>query len=96
MVPPLDDAGGASGGDAFGGCCEDLRASMGVTDATDDTFTSHFLVSDEGVFFLSVGHLSGMGPGVAWFDQAVLFCPFCGTKLQDKDELATRLASGEA
>ena len=28
--------------------------------------------------------------GVAWFDSAVLFCPFCGARLQTKEEVKKR------
>jgi hypothetical protein len=28
--------------------------------------------------------------GVGWFDHAVMFCPFCGTRLQTPDEVKRR------
>jgi hypothetical protein len=27
-----------------------------------------------------------------WFDQAVIFCPFCGKQLQSKEEIAAKSA----
>src|SRR3546814_9854140 len=51
-----------------------------------------FRVEENGVLFLKVGYvMTENGPG--WFDQAVLFCPFCGTQLQTEDEIRAR-ASG--
>jgi hypothetical protein len=39
------------------------------------------------VLYLTVGYIATQqGPG--WFDQAVIFCPFCGQKIQSKDEIA--------
>jgi 4-hydroxy-3-methylbut-2-en-1-yl diphosphate synthase IspG/GcpE len=29
--------------------------------------------------------------GVGWFDQAVIFCPFCGRRLQDKEDIARKV-----
>ena len=28
--------------------------------------------------------------GVAWFDQAPLYCPFCGLQIQDREEIRQR------
>lgn len=39
-------------------------------------------VEDNGVLYLSVGYIeTEEGPG--YFDAALLFCPFCGTRLQN-------------
>jgi hypothetical protein len=67
----------------FGSCCEDLSAAMTQPEQ------SMFRVEDSGVFYVSVGFVS-TPQGPAWFDQAVLFCPFCGTQLQTRDEIAAR------
>jgi hypothetical protein len=64
----------------FGTCCKDLK------DAFTAAPTSTFRVEENGVLYLSVGYVA-TERGPAWFDQAVLFCPFCGLKLQDKDEI---------
>ena len=41
------------------------------------------------MLYLTVGYVqTPEGPG--WFDQALIFCPFCGTKLQDRDEIQKR------
>jgi hypothetical protein len=45
---------------------------------------SFFRVESNGVLFLVVGYVqSEQGPG--FFDQAVLFCPFCGAQLQTRE-----------
>jgi hypothetical protein len=54
--------------------------------------SSFFRVEENGVLFLSVGYAS-TPKGAAFFDQAVLFCPFCGTKLQDLGAIAARSAT---
>jgi hypothetical protein len=67
----------------FGSCCKDLRAAM------HDVPSSFFRVEGNGVLYLSVGYVSTpSGPG--FFDQAVLFCPFCGATLQDRKDIASR------
>jgi hypothetical protein len=48
-----------------------------------------FRVESNGVLYFSVGFISTpQEPG--WFDQAVLFCPFCGVALQTRDEIKRR------
>jgi hypothetical protein len=65
---------------AFGSCCGDLATAM-------KTPNSMFRVEDNGVLYFSVGHVATeQGPG--WFDQAVIFCPFCGKQLQSKEQIA--------
>jgi hypothetical protein len=67
----------------FGDCCKDLA------DAIHQPPTSFFRLEANGVFYLTVGYVSTKdGPG--WFDQAVLFCPFCGAALQKRDEIRRR------
>jgi hypothetical protein len=64
----------------FGSCCEDLKTAM------QHPPNSFFSVEENGVLYLTVGYVATEdGPG--FFDQAVMYCPFCGTKLQDKDEI---------
>jgi hypothetical protein len=64
----------------FGSCCKDLKDAMNVPP------NSFFRVEDNGILYLTIGYVpTEDGPG--FFDQAVKFCPFCGTKLQDADEI---------
>jgi hypothetical protein len=69
----------------FGACCKDLK------DAMTSPPNSFFRVEENGVLYLTVGYVQTRdGPG--WFDQAVIFCPFCGQKIQDQDEIAKKKA----
>jgi hypothetical protein len=54
-----------------------------------------FVQEGTGVLFLTVGGVK-TDQGIGWFDQAVFFCPFCGTQLQTRDEikLSTTLSEG--
>jgi len=65
----------------FGSCCNDLQRAM-----THDT-THLIRVADNGVLYLAVG-VAETPDGLGWLDQAILFCPFCGTELQDRSEIA--------
>ena len=45
-----------------------------------------FRVEENGVLYLTIGYVpTDKGPG--FYDQAVIFCPFCGTKLQTPEEV---------
>jgi hypothetical protein len=66
----------------FGSCCNDLA------DAISQPPNSLFRV-DDGVLYLTVGYIE-TEEGVGWFEQAVLFCPFCGMRLQTREEISRR------
>jgi hypothetical protein len=60
----------------FGSCCKDLSDAMKIPPK------SFFFVEKNNVFYLTVGYApTESGPG--WFDQAVIYCPFCGKQLQE-------------
>jgi hypothetical protein len=61
----------------FGACCRDLN------DAMTSPPQSLFRVEENGVLYLTVGY-TPTEQGVAWFDGAVIYCPFCGKQLQDR------------
>ena len=48
-----------------------------------------FRVENNGVLYLSVAY-SQTPQGVGWFDQAPLFCPFCGTPIQDRESIRSK------
>src|SRR5262245_25115067 len=83
----VDDAGREGGEEAmrpFEACCKDLH------DAMNQPPNSMFRVEENGVLYLAVGYeVTEDGP--AWFDQAVLFCPFCGTGVQTREEVSSRV-----
>ena len=67
----------------FGTCCKQLQ------DAMNQPPNSLIFVEENGVLYLTVGYVqTEKGPG--FFDQAIIFYPFCGKKLQDKDEIAKK------
>jgi hypothetical protein len=49
--------------------------------------TSLFRIEENGVLYLAVG-MAQTPQGPAWFDQAVLYCPFCGSEFQDRETMA--------
>ena len=73
----------------FGSCCAALQQAM--TSAPN----SLFRVEENGVLYLTVGYAE-TPQGVGWFDQAALFCPFCGSRLQDSDEIKQRANEDES
>jgi hypothetical protein len=68
----------------FGTCCKDLAIAM-----ESDKRTPLFRVWEDGTLFVSVGFLQTENQ-VGWFDMAVIYCPFFGTKLQDKEKLKSK------
>ena len=48
-----------------------------------------YVRDDTGVLYLTVGGVK-TDRGMGWFDQAVLFCPFCGAQLQTREEIASK------
>lgn len=69
----------------FGSCCKDLKDAMTAPPQ------SLFRVEENGVLYLTVGYAQ-TEQGTAWFDQAVIFCPFCGTRIQDGEEIRRKSA----
>jgi hypothetical protein len=65
----------------FGDCCKDLKHAMTVPQGE-----SLFHVAKDGILFMAVGFVQ-TDSGVGWYESAVIFCPFCGTKIQDKENL---------
>jgi len=72
---------------ALGDCCKDLA------DAVREVPNSFVRVEDNGVIYLTVGYAQTEdGPG--FFDQALMFCPFCGIRLQTREQVARSMRSG--
>jgi hypothetical protein len=64
----------------FGTCCTDLADALSVPPK------KFFRIEDNGVLFLTIGYVAtDKGPG--FYDQAVIFCPFCGKQLQTKEQI---------
>jgi hypothetical protein len=64
----------------FGSCCKELTDAMTVPP------NSLLRVSEWGVLYLTVGFIQS-DQGLGWMDQAVIFCPFCGKRLQSREEI---------
>jgi hypothetical protein len=70
----------------FGTCCNDLKDAMDTTKVTN----SFFRVDENKILYQTVGYIETNGSdynGKGYFEQAVIYCPFCGKKLQDKNEI---------
>jgi hypothetical protein len=65
----------------LGSCCKDLKDAMNVSQH------SMFRVESNGVLYLTIGYSDTQEGKGWWFDQAVIFCPFCGKQLQAKEEI---------
>ena len=61
----------------FGSCCEDLSHVL------HEVSNPFIRVQEDGVLYLTVGYEDSEG-GPALFGKPVVFCPFCGTRLQPK------------
>jgi len=70
----------------FGTCCKDMSEALTLP---EQRFL--FVREDTGVLYLTVGGVK-TDQGMGWFDQAVLFCPFCGTQIQTRDEIKSATA----
>lgn len=73
----------------FGNCCKDLK------DAMTTPPTSFFRIERNNVLFLTIGYMQTDDAPTGWFDQAVIFCPFCGTKLQNREDIKDKTEAGE-
>ena len=70
---------------AFGSCCSELKEAL---DAKD--FDPLITVADDGVLYMSVGQIFLEGEEPAIVDHPLFFCPFCGTTLQNVDEVKAK------
>jgi len=64
----------------FGSCCAELDRAMTAPP------NSLFRFEENGVLYLTVGYAQ-TPQGTSWFDQAVIYCPFCGSQLQNLDDI---------
>jgi hypothetical protein len=45
-----------------------------------------FRIEDNGVLYITVAYAQ-TPQGVGWFDEAAIYCPFCGAQIQDRDTI---------
>ena len=67
----------------FGSCCKDLADCMKQPNALIKT-------QEDGSLFLTIGYIQTK-QGTGWFDHAIIYCPFCGKKLQARERLADKV-----
>ncbi|MHC2359520.1 hypothetical protein [Rhizobium leguminosarum] len=69
-------------------CCDSLKGV--VADLPEPTAPTVYR-ADNGVLMMVVG-LVQSEEGLGYLDQAILHCPFCGTKLQDAKAIAEKVS----
>jgi hypothetical protein len=69
----------------FGSCCKDLKEAMTLPDH------SFFRVSVKGGLYMTIGYAES-AQGRAYLDHAPIFCPFCGTQIQDREEIRRKVS----
>jgi hypothetical protein len=75
----------------FGTCCNELKEAL-----AGQGFEPLFVVGEDGILYMSVGELLMDENHLSYVEHPVFFCPFCGTKLQSRDEIMARLSADEA
>jgi hypothetical protein len=70
----------------LGTCCQEL------SDVLTGVPNPLLRVEENGVLYLAVG-FAQTPQGVGWFDQAIIFCPFCGEQLQDRETIQQRASA---
>lgn len=68
----------------LGACCKDMSDALKLPNPL-------FRIEDNGVLYVTVGYAE-TPQGLGWFDQAALFCPFCGVQIQDREAIKRRPA----
>ncbi|ANK93459.1 MULTISPECIES: hypothetical protein [Rhizobium] len=69
-------------------CCDSLK---GVVAELPEPAAPTVYRADNGVLMMVVG-LVQTEEGLGYLDQAILHCPFCGTKLQDAKAIAEKVS----
>jgi hypothetical protein len=87
---PEEDKPADEASKTFGTCCDELKEAMAGAD-----FEPLISVGTDGVLYVAVGliELEDEEPGMV--DHPMFFCPFCGTKLQDPDEVKAKSEQAE-
>jgi hypothetical protein len=59
-------------------CCNSLKKAV-------DQPQSLFRTEDDGILRLAIWVVPLADGGRAFYEKAIIFCPFCGTQIQEKD-----------
>lgn len=81
----MSDDGNGNGGD-FGSCCEELGNVIGGGE-----FEPLITVGDDDVLYMSVGLVDAENNETGIVDHPLFFCPFCGAKVQNPEDVKTKL-----
>lgn len=71
----------------FGSCCSDLKQLL-----ENEEFEPLIYLNDSAQLCLAVGYSTTDEGEVSWYEHALLYCPFCGTQLQTREELQAAAA----
>lgn len=80
-----------NGQSEFGNCCDELKEALEGGD-----FEPMFTVGEDGILYMAVGFIELEDDEAGTIDHPIFFCPFCGTKTQDKAEVMAKLDAAGA
>ncbi len=71
----------------FGSCCDGLKEAMAGEDFDP------LIAEEDGVLYLAVGlvEMEDEEGEQGMIDHPLYFCPFCGTKVQDEEEVKAKI-----
>lgn len=84
-VSPSDDDDNTI---AFGDCCAELQDAL-----EGDGFEPLITVGSDNILYAAVGLIEMEEDEPGMLDHPIFFCPFCGTKLQDREIVSAQIAS---
>ena len=73
-------SGAGTTGTQFGACCETLRNVL-----ESQEFEPLITVGEDGILYTSIGIVDMEDDEAGMVEYPVVFCPFCGTRLQSDD-----------
>jgi hypothetical protein len=74
----------------FGKCCEELKEALDGSE-----FEPMITTGEDGILYMAVGFVELEDDEAGTIDHPLFFCPFCGTKVQDKDEVMAKLDAAD-
>lgn len=83
------EADGAAAG--FGSCCNELKQALSAAD-----FEPMITQGPDGVLYMVVGMIDLDKPEPGMVDHPLFFCPFCGTKLQTREDVKAKVERASA
>lgn len=92
MEDGTEDSAGKNGSHRsdFGNCCGELKEAL-----SGEGFEPFLLIGEDNILYLAVGEVDIEDDQRNFVDHPIFFCPFCGTKLQERDEVMARINAGD-